>query len=286
MSPSFLLPTLAGVAAGLAVVLIFLLIHKRNQRRAASGVLATAQREAAAIRGETALEAERLRAEGVRAAEASKAEVVLAAKMETLKLREDLDRELQRKRDEWERVERRAEERSRGQDRKVEEMNARERSLDKREETIGQKELALRGREGEADKLAQEQRARLERIAGLTAEDARREILQRVEDEARGQAAALVRDIKEQARKGADREARRIIAIATQRLAAEHTAESTVAAVPLPNDEMKGRIIGREGRNIRAFETATGVDVIIVPRSGARASRRRMHARHGFRRPW
>ncbi len=183
--------------------------------------------------------------------------------METLKLREELDREIQRRREEWERLERRAEERSRGQDRKLEEIDARERSLDKREETLGQKEQALRAREGEADRLAQEQRAKLERIAGLTAEDARREILQRVEDEARGQAQALARDIKEQAKKGADREARRIISIAIQRLAAEHTAESTVAAVPLPSDEMKGRIIGREGRNIRAFETATGVDVII-----------------------
>jgi ribonuclease Y len=252
MSQSLLLPTLAGVAAGLAVGLVFILLYRRSQRRAADGVLATARREA-----------DKLRADSARGAEATKAEIVLAAKMETLKLREDLDREIQRKRDEWERVELRAEERSRGQDRKVEEMNTRERGLDKREETLGHKELALRAREGEADKLAQEQRARLERIAGLTAEDARREILQRVEDEARGQAAALVRDIKEQAKKSADREARRIIAIATQRLAAEHTAESTVAAVPLPNDEMKGRIIGREGRNIRAFETATGVDVII-----------------------
>ncbi|MBA3317182.1 MAG: ribonuclease Y [Gemmatimonadales bacterium] len=252
MDESLLLPTLAGVAAGLAIGLGFLLLYRRSQRGAAGGVLASAQGEAAKLRADT-----------TREAEAAKAEIVLAAKMETLTLREDLDREIQRKRDEWERVERRAEERSRGQDRKVEEMNARERSLDKREETLGQKELALRAREGEADKLAQEQRARLERIAGLTAEDARREILQRVEDEARGQAQALARDIKEQAKKGADREARRIIAIATQRLAAEHTAESTVAAVPLPNDEMKGRIIGREGRNIRAFETATGVDVII-----------------------
>jgi ribonuclease Y len=252
MSQSILLPTLAGVAAGLAVGLVFILLYRRSQRRAADGVLATAQREAA-----------RLRADSARTAEAAKAETVLAAKMETLTLREELDREIQRKREEWERVERRAEERSRGQDRKVEEMNARERSLDKREEALGQKELTLRAREGEADKLAQEQRARLERIAALTAEDARREILQRVEDEARGQAQALARDIKEQAKKGADREARRIIAIATQRLAAEHTAESTVAAVPLPSDEMKGRIIGREGRNIRAFETVTGVDVII-----------------------
>ncbi len=252
MSQSLLLPTLAGVAAGLAIGLVFILFHRQSQRRAADGVLATAQREAARLRADTA-----------RQAEAAKAETVLAAKLETLALREELDREIQRKRDEWERVERRAEERSRGQDRKVEEMNARERSLDKRDEGLGQKELVLRGREGEADKLAQEQRARLERIAGLTAEEARRELLQRVEDEARGQAQALARDIKEQAKKGADREARRIIAIATQRLAAEHTAESTVAAVPLPNDEMKGRIIGREGRNIRAFETATGVDVII-----------------------
>jgi ribonuclease Y len=252
MFQSLLLPTLAGVAAGLVVGLAFILFYRRSQRRAADGVLAAAQREAAS-----------LRADAARAAEATKAETVLAAKMETLTLREELDREIQRKRDEWERVERRAEERSRGQDRKVEEMNARERSIDKREQTVAQKELALRAREGEADKLAQEQRARLERIAGLTAEDARREILQRVEDESRGQAQALARDIKEQARKGADREARRIIAIATQRLAAEHTAESTVAAVPLPSDEMKGRIIGREGRNIRAFETATGVDVII-----------------------
>jgi ribonuclease Y len=252
MSQDLLLPTLAGVAVGLAIGLISILVYRRNQQRAADGVLATAQRDA-----------EKLRASAAREAEAAKAETVLAAKMETLKLREDFDREIQRKRDEWERVEQRAEERSRGQDRKVEEMNARERSLDKREEVLGQKELALRAREGEADKLAQEQRAKLERIAGLTAEDARREILQRVEDEARGQAAALVRDIKEQAKKSADRDARRIIAIATQRLAAEHTAESTVAAVPLPSDEMKGRIIGREGRNIRAFETATGVDVII-----------------------
>ena len=240
------------MAAGLAIGLVVLLLYRRSQRLAAGGVVGAAEREAAKLSADT-----------VREAEAARAETVLAARMETLKLREEFDHEIQRKRDEWERVERRAEERSRGQDRKVEEMNTRERSLDKRDETLGQKELALRAREGEADKLAQEQRVRLERVAGLTAEDARREILQRVEDEARGQAQALARDIKEQARKGADREARRIIAIATQRLAAEHTAESTVAAVPLPNDEMKGRIIGREGRNIRAFETATGVDVII-----------------------
>jgi ribonuclease Y len=133
----------------------------------------------------------------------------------------------------------------------------------KRDETLAQREQGLRAREGEADRLAQEQRVKLERIAGVSAEDARREILQRVEDEARTQAQALARDIKEQAKRGAERDARRIISMAIQRLAAEHTAESTVSAVALPSEEMKGRIIGREGRNIRAFETATGVDVII-----------------------
>ncbi len=251
--PEFLLlPSLAGVAAGLAVAFVFILLYSRAQRRTATGVLAEARKEA-----------ERARAEGAREAEAAKAEAMLAAKMEILKQREDLDREVQRRREEWERLENRAEERARAQERKSEDVDARERGLGKREEALGERELKLRSREGEADRMAQEQRVKLERIAGLTAEDARREILQRVEDEARGQAAALVRDIKEQARRSADREGRRIISMAIQRVAAEHTAESTVAAVALPSDEMKGRIIGREGRNIRAFETATGVDVII-----------------------
>jgi len=252
MLQSLLLPLLAGVAAGLAAALVFILLYTRSQRRSGSSVLALARAEA-----------DRLRTEGQRDAESTKSDLLLSAKMETLKLREDLDREIQRRREEWERLERRAEERSRAQERKLEEIEARERNAGHREEALTQREQALRNREGEADRLAQEQRAKLERIAGLTAEEAKKEILQRIEDEARGQAAALVREIKEQARRTADRDARRIISIAIQRLGAEHTAESTVAAVALPSDEMKGRIIGREGRNIRAFETATGVDVII-----------------------
>ncbi len=252
MSLDLLLPALAGAAAGLVLAAVAVALWIRGQRRAASGVLAGARAEAVRLRADTA-----------RDAEAAKAELLLAAKTEVLKLREELDREVQRRREEWERLERRAEERTRAHDRKVEEVEVRDRSLAKREEVLAQRDLALRVRESEAGRMEQEQRLKLERIAGLTSEEARREILQHVEDEARGQAAALVRDIKEQARRNADRDARRILSIAIQRLAAEHTAESTVAAVPLPSDEMKGRIIGREGRNIRAFETATGVDVII-----------------------
>src|SRR6185436_8974019 len=252
MLQSLLLPLLAGVAAGLAAALVFILLYTRSQRRSGSSILALARAEA-----------DRLRSEGQRDAESTKSDLLLSAKMETLKLREALVREIQRRREEWERLERRGEERSRAQERKLEEIETRERNVGHRDEALTQREQALRSREGEADRLAQEQRAKLERIAGLTAEEARREILQRIEDEARGQAADLVREIKEQARRTADRDARRIISIAIQRLGAEHTAESTVAAVALPSDEMKGRIIGREGRNIRAFETATGVDVII-----------------------
>jgi ribonucrease Y len=251
MLQSLLLPLLA-VAAGLAAAVAFMLAYTRTQRRSATGILSVARQEA-----------DRVRADGQRDAESTKSDLLLTAKMETLKLREDLDREIQRRREEWERLERRVDERGRLQERKLQEIETREQKTTQREETLNQRELALRTREGEADRLAQEQQVKLERIAGLTTEDARREILQRVEDEARGQAAALARDIKEQARRTADRDAKRIISMAIQRLGAEHTAESTVAAVALPSDEMKGRIIGREGRNIRAFESVTGVNLII-----------------------
>jgi ribonucrease Y len=241
-----------GVAAGALVAMLVIWNYNRLQGRRGGGILAEAEAEAARIRAEAQREAENVR----NAAE-------LQGRVETLKLREELEREVQRRREECDRAERRVEDRGRTLERKLEEAAGQERQLRMQEQTFVQRELDLRTREAEIDRLVQEQHVRLERVAGLSATEARREILQRVEDEARTQAAALVRDIKEQARRSADREARRIIAMATQRLAAEHTAESTVAAVALPSDEMKGRIIGREGRNIRAFETATGVDVII-----------------------
>ena len=252
MSQSLIVAIASGLAAGLVAAIIFMTVYTKRQRTAASGILADAKSEA-----------ERLRTDAGRHAESLRAESALAAKELALKAREDADRELQRRREEFDRLERRTEERGRALDRKLEEVAVRDREFTRREETCAKREDDLRAREVAADRLAQEQRVKLERIAGLTADEARREILQRVEDEARSQASALARDIKEQARKSADREARRIISMAVQRLAAEHTSETTVSAVTLPSDEMKGRIIGREGRNIRSFETATGVDVII-----------------------
>jgi ribonuclease Y len=135
--------------------------------------------------------------------------------------------------------------------------------VDHRERELRKTEQQLQERARGLDTRMQEIGTRLEQVAGLTAQEAKLEIVSRVENEARDEAAALVRNITEQARKNADREAKKIIALAIQRIAAEQTAESSVSAVLLPSDEMKGRIIGREGRNIRAFEAATGVDVII-----------------------
>jgi ribonucrease Y len=161
--------------------------------------------------------------------------LVLAAKEELMAVRENLHKSL---------------------DQKLSAVDHREQELRKLDQQLQDRSRGLNQRE-------QEIGARLEQIAGLTAQEAKAELIARLENEARDEAAALVRNITEQAKKNADREAKKIVALAIQRIAAEQTAESSVSAVVLPSDEMKGRIIGREGRNIRAFEAATGVDVII-----------------------
>jgi ribonuclease Y len=182
-------------------------------------------------------------------AAATRQRLTFEAKEEVLKAREQLEQELGRRRSEIERREAALERRDKQHDDAVVVLQQREAGLAERDRVLAAEEQASR--------------ARLEQIAGLSAQEAKQELLRRYEDEARSEAAALARDLKEQAKREADREARKIVAIAIQRVAAEQTAESTVAAVALPSDEMKGRIIGREGRNIRAFEAATGVDVII-----------------------
>lgn len=250
MSP--LLSLIEGLAAGLVVSSVLFFIYSRTQRTSAARTLAEARAEAETMVKEASSKANEARNQ-----------MVLEGKMEILRLREDLDKEAQRRREEWDRFERRAEERDRSLERKFEEVRKQESGFSARERTIAGREDAVRKREGEIEQLVLEQRQRLERIAGLSAEEARREVLQRAEDEAKSQAQALARDIREQAKRSAEKDARKIVALAVQRISAEQTAESTVAAVALPSDEMKGRIIGREGRNIRAFEQATGVDVII-----------------------
>jgi ribonuclease Y len=142
-------------------------------------------------------------------------------------------------------------------------VESRDKELGKRASDLGRREKFVVERETELEKLAAEERRRLESLAGLSQEQAKAELIQRMEAQAEADAANRLREIRESAKRDAEREAKKIVALAVQRIASEHTSEISVSAVALPSDEMKGRIIGREGRNIRAFELATGVDVVI-----------------------
>ena len=187
----------------------------------------------------------------------------LAGREEGFRLRDAWEKEENRRREEIERAERRAEERSDASDRHVERLNSREEELDRRSGEVKRREGELEREAGEVERTQVEARRRLEQLAGLSAQEAKGELIESLRDTAKAEAANTLREIKEQAQKDAEREAKKIVALSIQRMAADLTAETTVSVVQLPSDEMKGRIIGREGRNIRSFEQATGVDVII-----------------------
>jgi ribonuclease Y len=209
------------------------------------------------------LTAKRILDDAARDAESQRKNVVLSGKEELIRHREEWELEARKRREEIEAEERRVQEREGLLNRKYDLLEQREREAASRATEVTRRQEALGSRELELDKLLADERRRLEQLAGLSAQEAKAELVQRLADEAQADAANRIRDIRESAKKNADREAKKIIALAIQRIAAEQTAETTVSAVALPNDEMKGRIIGREGRNIRAFELATGVDVII-----------------------
>jgi len=222
------------------------------------------EKRAAARAGASAREvADRILADARHDAEAFRQSLVLSGKEELAKARETWEAESSRRREEFARADQRVEDREKQLERKMELAERRERELETRVSDIAALEQRVAAQETELRGLLQERHRKLESVAGMSAADAKKELVRAVEDEARAEAANLVRSLKEQARHDADREARKIIATAIQRIAADHTSESTVSTVTLPGDEMKGRIIGREGRNIRAFEQATGVDVII-----------------------
>ncbi len=207
--------------------------------------------------------AKRIVSEAEREAESAKKQALLSGKEELMKVREAWELEARKRREEVEREEKRVLEREQQLDKKVDLVDIKERDLGRRASELGRREKLLEERQTELDGLVGEERRRLEQLAGLSATEAKAELIRRLEDEARADAANRIREIRESAKRNADREAKKIIALAVQRIAAEHTAEITASAVALPKDDMKGRIIGREGRNIRAFELATGVDVII-----------------------
>ncbi len=227
-----------------------------------AGRVAESKRQLAA--GRSAEEtSKRIVAEAEREADTLRKSALLAGREELMKLREAWETEVRDRRTEVEREEKRVKERESVLDRKFEVLDQREKEINARAADVELKRKRQAERDQELDRLTTEAQRRIEQLAGMSAEDAKLELMHRMEEEAQADAANRVREIRDSARRTAEREAKKIVALAVQRIAAEHTAESTASAVALPNDEMKGRIIGREGRNIRAFELATGVDVII-----------------------
>lgn len=200
--------------------------------------------------------ARRIIEEAGKEAEAKKREAIVEAKDESFRLKREAEREIREQRAEHQRLERRLEQREESLDRKAE-------ALENRERTLAEKEQELARIREEAAAVQARHQQELERLSGLTAERAREQLLKQVEEQTRSDALNVVKKVESEAREDADRRAREIIALAIQRCAADHTADVTVSVVPLPNDDMKGRIIGREGRNIRTLEGLTGVDLII-----------------------
>ena len=201
-------------------------------------------------------EARKIIEEAEKVAEAKKREAILEAKEEVLKLRNEMEREHKERRSELQRLERRLMQKEETLDRKIE-------GIERKEEALNRKEAEIDNTRARLEDLYKRQVSELERISGLTSEEARQQLLADVEKEVQHEAALLIKDMENKAREEGEKRAREIISLAIQRCAADHVTETTVSVIPLPNDEMKGRIIGREGRNIRAFETLTGIDLII-----------------------
>ena len=207
--------------------------------------------------------AEKIVREAQREAETQKKAAILEAKDEWYKAKAKFEDETQQTRSEIDKRERQMEKREGNLGRKVDFIEKKEKELDQKEAEIKAGEKALAERSEKLSHLIDEQNERLERIAGMNRDDAKKLLIKNMESEARLEAARMVKDIRDEARRQGDKEAKEILTLAIQRCAADHVVESTVSVVNLPSDEMKGRIIGREGRNIRAFETATGIDVIV-----------------------
>lgn len=200
--------------------------------------------------------AKKMVADAIKEADAKKRETILEAKEEVHRLRTEFDNDIKDRRQEQQRIDKHLTQKEEALERKLE-------NVEKKEEAIQQRVAELTKTEQKINQLHQQQIQELERLSGLTSAEARELLLQNVEKETRHEAAQLIKEIENETKQESEKRAREIISQSIQRYAADHVAETTVSVVNLPNDEMKGRIIGREGRNIRALETLTGIDLII-----------------------
>ena len=213
---------------------------------------ATAEREIKSAEDE----ATRIVNEAYKSAESKKREALVEAKEEILKAKNEHEKEVKDRRSELQRQENRLQQKEENLDRKTE-------NIEKKEEQLSAKIAKLDATQAEAEHLKQKQVDELERISGFTAEEAKNYLLKQLEEDVTHESAMKIKEVEARFKEEADTKAREIISLAIQRCAADHVSEATVSVVPLPNDDMKGRIIGREGRNIRTLETLTGVDLII-----------------------
>lgn len=201
--------------------------------------------------------------EGKREAEALKKEAILEAKDETHILRTEAENDIRDRRSELQKQENRLLQREENLDRKDDALNNREASIERKDGALTERQQHIEQLENKVDELLKKQESELERISALTREEARAVILKQIENELSTDIAVMTKEAELRAKEESDKKAREVLSLAVQRFAADHVAETTVSVVNLPNDEMKGRIIGREGRNIRTLETLTGIDLII-----------------------
>jgi len=247
-----LLSPLATVVVALGAAIVAFFLGWTAHRRIGEGKVLRAEQLA-----------EKIVREAEREAENQKKSALLEAKDEWFREKAKLDRETQTLKSEILQVERKLQEQEGNLNRRAEVLDKKDRDQKRLERELDTKTVQLDERDKELQRVLLEQNARLQRISGMTADEAKQQLITNLENEARSEAAKRLQEIREDLNRNAEREAREIITLAIQRCAADHSAESTVSVVHLPSDEMKGRIIGREGRNIRAFETVTGIDVII-----------------------
>ena len=198
-----------------------------------------------------------------KAAEAKLKEADLEVKEKLLQMRSDFDRQAQQRREEMKNSERRLQQKEENLDRKTQQIDSRIAEVERRDRDIADREKGVVAREGELNSLIEDQRRKLEQISGLTVEQAKQELIRGIENEAKLEAANIIKRIETEAVELGNQKARKILGMAIQRMASDYVAENTVSVVDLPSEDMKGRIIGREGRNIRALELATGVDLIV-----------------------
>ncbi|MCF2670278.1 ribonuclease Y [Butyricicoccus pullicaecorum] len=240
-----MMPIIIKLIIGVVGLIIGVLIGFLYRKKVAEKEIGSAEQEATRIINEA-----------IKSGETKKREAILEAKDEIHRSRTEAEREIKERRNETQKLERRLTQKEESLDRKAD-------ALDQKNEELSRKLAQVQKTQEESEQLKSEQIATLERISGLTRDEAKDYLVSSIEREAEHDAAVKLREINQRTKDEAEATARELISIAIQRCAADHVAEATVSVVPLPNDEMKGRIIGREGRNIRTLETLTGVDLII-----------------------